>query len=674
LFDSRGNVTGAIESIRDITERKQAEEALQESEVRLKIAMDIAKLVQWEYDIKTGMFSFDDQFYALYGTTSQQEGGPLMTAETYARRFIPPEESHVVAEAIAKTSATNDPTFTHQLEHRIIRADGEERHIIVRWGVVCDQTGRIVRHRGVNQDITERKLMEEAVAEAEAKYRGLFENSVMGIFQTTPEGRFLSLNMASARILGYDSPEEVLNTVIDLNRHLYVNPAHRSELLRLIEERGMAQEFEAQFFRKDRSVGWMTLNLSAVRDANGKIIRMEGTAQDITERKRLASLLNQAQKMEAIGTLAGGIAHDFNNILMPIIGYCELSLNAVPKDSRLHHNIEQILLSGNRARELVKQILTFSRKTEQERRPVQVSILVKETLKMLRSTLPSTIRIRQDIDAGAIYATTMADPTEIHQVLMNLSTNAAHAMREKGGVLSITLKNVDIDSVAISEIADLAPGPYLRLSVADTGHGIDEEVRQRIFDPYFTTKGPSEGTGLGLALVYGIVTSLSGGIAVFSEPGQGTTFDVYFPRTKTLRTPTVEASEPLPTGKGLVLVVDDEQPIVDMLKEMLGGLGYDVAGRYSSDDALLAFKARPDSFDLVITDLTMPHMTGIDLAREILKIRPDAPIILCTGFSEAVDENRTKLLGIKGFLMKPIALRDLAETVKKVLVQDNPII
>jgi CheY-like chemotaxis protein len=340
----------------------------------------------------------------------------------------------------------------------------------------------------------------------------------------------------------------------------------------------------------------------------------------------------------------------------------------------LHHNLEQILLSGNRARELVKQILTFSRKTEKEHRPVQVSLLVKETVKLLRSSLPSTIQIRQDIDEKAMYATTMADPTQIHQVLMNLCTNAAHAMREEAGVLSITLKIAEIESAATSELADLAPGSYLKLSVADTGHGMDEAVRQRIFDPYFTTKGPSEGTGLGLALIYGIVKNLSGGIAVFSEPGRGATFDVYFPRTKTLQAPVAEALQPLPTGKGLVLVVDDEQPIVDMLQEMLGSLGYTVAGRYSSYDALQAFRARPDSFDLVITDLTMPKMTGIDLAREVLKIRPDIPIIICTGFSEAVNADRTKLLGIRGFLMKPIALRDLAETVNKILYQDKPIV
>jgi PAS domain S-box-containing protein len=667
LFDSRGNVVGAIESIRDITERKLAEEALKRANILLFTQKETSIDGILAVNENDTIILSNDRFADMWGI-SREAVGAQVDAPVLQEVSDRVRDPQAFLQRIDHLCAHRNETSLEEIALK----DGRtfERYSAPMNGTDGRYYGRVWYFR----DITERKRMEEAVAEAEAKYRGIFENSVMGIFQTTPEGRFISLNMAAAHILGYDSPEEVLNTVGDISRQLYVNPDRRSELLRLIEERGMAQEFEVQFFRKDSSVAWMTLNVRAVRDVNGKIIRMDGTAEDITESKRLASQLNQAQKMEAIGTLAGGIAHDFNNILMPIIGYSELSLNEVPKGSRLHHNIEQILLSGNRARELVKQILTFSRKTEQELRPVQVSLLVKETLKLLRSSLPSTIQIRQDIDEGAIDATTMADPTQIHQVLMNLCTNAAHAMREKAGVLSITLKIVDIDSVAISEVQDLAPGSYLRLSVADTGHGMDEALRQRIFDPYFTTKGPSEGTGLGLALIYGIVKNLSGGIAVFSEPGKGATFDVYFPRTKTLQAPTVEAPELLPTGKGLVLVVDDEQLIVDMLKEMLGSLGYDVAARYSSYDALEAFRARPDSFDLVITDLTMPHMTGIDLAREILKIRSDTPIILCTGFSEAVNENRTKLLGIKGFLMKPLALRDLAETVNKILFQDKLII
>ena len=664
LFDSRGNVAGAIESIRDITERKQAEEALKRANILLFTQNETSIDGILAVDENDVIISSNQRFADMWGISRE-----VMEAKA---------DAPVLRSVSGKVSAPRaflqrvSYLYAHRNEsslEEIALKDGRtfERYSAPMNGTDERYYGRVWYFR----DITERKRMEEAVAEAESKYRGIFENALMGIYQATPEGRFLSVNMACARILGYDSPEEILNTVSDISR-LYVNPDRRSELLRLIEEREMVQDFEVQFFRKDKSVAWIILNMRGVRDINGKIIHLEGMAKDITESKLLASRLNQAQKLEAIGTLAGGIAHDFNNILTPIIGYSEISLDVVPKGSRLQRNIEQILISGNRARELVKQILTFSRKTEQERRPVQVSLLVKETLKLLRSSLPSTIEIAQDIDAGAIDGTTMADPTQIHQVLMNLSTNAAHAMRKKGGVLFITLKDVDIGSAAISELPDLAPGPYLRLSVADTGHGMDEAVRQRIFEPYFTTKGQSEGTGLGLALVYGIITSLSGGIAVFSEPGQGATFNVYFPRTKTLQPPTVGASEPLPTGHGLVLVVDDEQSIVRMLKQMLGSLGYDVVERYNSSDALQAFGARPDSFDLVITDLTMPHMTGIDLAKEILKIRPDTPIILCTGFSETIDENRAKLLGIKEFLMKPIALRDLAITVKKILFQDKP--
>jgi CheY-like chemotaxis protein/two-component sensor histidine kinase len=301
---------------------------------------------------------------------------------------------------------------------------------------------------------------------------------------------------------------------------------------------------------------------------------------------------------------------------------------------------------------------------------VQVGILVKETLKMLRSTLPSTIEIRRNIDRGVTNSTVMADPTQIHQVLMNLCTNAAHAMREKGGVLSITLAKVDIDSTSDAEIPGLEAGSYLRLSVSDTGHGMDEAIRERIFDPYFTTKGPDEGTGLGLSVVYGIVKDLSGGITVSSNPGEGTTFQVFFPITETSETASVAVSGFLPTGKGRILVVDDEKYIVEMLKEMLGQLGYEVAARYSSADALEFFQAQPERFDLVITDQTMPHMTGTDLAKEMLKIRPDIPIIICTGFSAVIDVARAKKIGIKAFLMKPVALQQLAEEIHKLLNQE----
>ena len=518
------------------------------------------------------------------------------------------------------------------------------------------------------RDITERKLMEEAVSRAEEKYRDIFENSVTGIYQMTMEGRFLNVNMATACMAGYDSPEELLNEAGDVLQ-LYVHPERRSEMLRMIGRHGSVRDFEAEFFRKDKGVVWVSLNARAVRDSTGEVAYLEGTASDITDRKLLRAQLDQAQRMEAIGTLAGGIAHDFNNILTPIIGYSELCLSMVPEEGKLSHNMRQVLVSANRAKDLVKQILTFSRKAKQEKRPVQVSLLVKEALKLLRSSLPSTIEIRQFMDPDANESTTMADPTQIHQVLMNLCTNAAHAMRDKTGTLTVTLENVEIGQCAEIVSPDLGPGPYLSLSVADTGCGMDAALQRRIFDPYFTTKGPNEGTGLGLAVVYGIVKDLFGAIAVSSQPGKGTTFEVYFPRTETVPAASSILSEILPTGRGRVLVVDDERFIVDMVREMLETLGYETIARYSSVDALEAFKAAPENFDLVVTDMTMPHMTGVDLAKEIFMIRPHTPIILCTGFSETVEEHKIKQLGIKELLLKPVSMRDLAGAVKKAVAQ-----
>ncbi len=536
---------------------------------------------------------------------------------------------------------------------------------------VRQRTEELARvNKDLLEEIAERKLMEEAVRSAEKKYRDIFENSVTGIYQITVEGRFLSLNMSFARMLGYDSPEELLNEESHAWQ-LYAQPERRSELLRLIEEQGAVQEFQVEFFRKDKSIGWVAVNARAVRNSMGEIVYLEGTASDITDKKLLRARLDQAQRMEAIGTLAGGIAHDFNNILTPIIGFSELSLAMVPEEGKLSHNMRQILVSANRAKDLVRQILTFSRKTKQARRPVRVSLILKEALKLLRSTLPSTIEIRQLIYPDVIDSATMADPTQIHQVLMNLCTNAAHAMGEKAGTLAITLENVDIGQCADIVSPDLAPGPYLRLSVADTGCGMDAAVQRRIFDPYFTTKGPDAGTGLGLAVVYGIVKDLSGAIAIASKPDEGSTFEVYFPKTKTVPALSTEVSEILPTGHGRVLIVDDEKFIVDMVKEMLETLGYETVPRYSSVDALEAFRARPESFDLVITDMTMPHMTGTELAKEIFAIRPNTPIILCTGFSEPLDEKKMKQLGIKELLLKPVSMRDLARAVNKTMVRDS---
>ncbi len=387
--------------------------------------------------------------------------------------------------------------------------------------------------------------------------------------------------------------------------------------------------------------------------------------KEIVERKKLEAQLQQSQKMESIGTLAGGIAHDFNNILSPIMIHSEMVMMKLSPDSSIQFNLKEILKAAERATDMVKQILTFSRQKKGKRAAIKINPTLKEVLEMLRSSIPTTIDIHQDLKAESDIV--LADPTQIHQILLNLATNAAHAMREKGGTLKVSLVQEDLDSEAVTEYSDLNPGSYLKLIVSDTGSGIDDETMQRIFEPYFTTKGPGEGTGMGLAVIHGIVKNYGGDITVESELGKGTTFNVYLPRIEADVSPVEEPSVQLPKGTERILFVDDEKAAVDAIQPMLENLDYKVTARTSSIEALEAFLNKPDAFDMVITDMTMPNMTGKDLAKEIMAIRSDIPVILCTGFSEQIDENKAKAMGISAFVMKPIVIRQIANTIREVL-------
>jgi signal transduction histidine kinase len=387
---------------------------------------------------------------------------------------------------------------------------------------------------------------------------------------------------------------------------------------------------------------------------------------EMHERQQLAEQLRQAQKMEAIGTLAGGIAHDFNNILAAILGFAELATSHLPPSSTVWHYLQAVLTAGKRARDLVQQILAFSRKQSSERQRCHLQPLLKETLTLLRAVLPSTIVIHQHIaeEAGAV----VVDPIQIHQVVMNLCTNAEHAMRDTGGLLEVGLAVVDIDASLAAQHPALTLGPYVRLTVRDTGHGMTPEVVQRIFDPYFTTKVPGEGTGMGLAVVHGIVLSHGGAITVASTPRQGTAFAVYLPQMAEGASPReAPPLTPLPLGKECILFVDDEAALAAMGQAMLERLGYEVVACSSSLEALETFRAAPRRFDLVITDQTMPYLTGEALVRTLRDIRPDVPIILCTGFSHSLDAQKAQALGINAFLMKPWQGDDLARAVREAL-------
>jgi PAS domain S-box-containing protein len=515
------------------------------------------------------------------------------------------------------------------------------------------------------RDVTRQHLVEEQRRELEMA-REMFE----AVFQHHPhplllcrlEGTILAVNRAFERVWGYRA-EEVVGTSA---RRLYANPASRDEMLAVLEQQGRVEEFATVGVKGNGQRAPCVLSVEKL-DVRGQP-HIIVTALDVTERRRLEAQLRQSQKMEAIGTLAGGIAHDFNNILTAMVGYTEMALTHLPSNHPARHDLGQVLKAGDRARELVQQILSFSRPSEHERKPLLLGPVIKEALKLLRASLPATIEIQQEL--SATEGTVLADPTQIHQLLMNLCANAAHAMRRRGGVLTVRLERVELDARAAATFPDLEPGAYHCLSVADTGVGMDEATLERIFEPFFTTKAPGEGTGMGLSVVHGIVKAHQGAITVSSRPGQGTTFRIYFPLLddQAPAEPLPQARE-LPHGQERILVVDDEEPLLSLVTRMLEMLGYRVTGRSSGAEALARFKMDPHAFDLVITDLIMPRMTGLDLAREIKALRPELPIILCTGFSEQMSRERARELGIARLLRKPMVLVEVARTVREVLDQ-----
>ncbi|MEE8397871.1 MAG: response regulator, partial [Desulfobacterales bacterium] len=392
-------------------------------------------------------------------------------------------------------------------------------------------------------------------------------------------------------------------------------------------------------------------------------------AVDITERKRLEAQLQQSLKMEAVGTLSGGIAHDFNNILGIIVGNTEMALIDTPEASPAHENLSEIREASMRARDIVKQILAFSRQKEQALSPIELGPTIVESLRLMRSIIPTTVEIKQNISSNT--GVVSGDPSQINQILLNLCTNASHAMKDAGGILEVSLENITLGSAASSAFSDLAPGDYVKLSVCDNGHGIAPGKIDRIFDPYFTTKAVGEGTGMGLSVIHGIVTNHGGAIAVNSKVGKGTTFDVLFPIVSQTLESESGAQDSVAGGNESILLVDDEPAMVKVYQSLLERLGYTVAVRTSSVEALEAFKAQPDKYDVIITDQTMPHLTGQMLSAEVMGIRPDIPVILCTGHSDLVDEDRAGEMGISAFVMKPISMGDIAKTIRGVLDGDG---
>jgi len=522
------------------------------------------------------------------------------------------------------------------------------------------------------RDITDRVRAEAALRESEERFRTLVEESPLAISLIGKNGRYKYINPQFQNMFGYSIDDVTTGT--EWFKKAFPDEGYRRSAIETwiedLKQTGIGQSRPRTFT--------VTCKDGSHKEVYFRPVTMENLDQfviheDITERKRaeeekvrLETQLRQAQKMEALGTLAGGIAHDFNNILAAMMGYTELALMDISSGLPNKERLEQILKSGLRAKNLIQQILSFSRRSDPERKPIQITPVIAETLKLLRATLPTTIEIVQEVDPGPDNV--FADPTQIHQLLMNLGANAAHAMRDRGGVLKVGLKRFDLDKKWVTANAELNPGAYTKLTVSDTGEGMDKNTLERIFEPFFTTKETGQGTGMGLAVTHGIVKAHGGAITVKSEPGKGSTFYVYLPLLETEAEEDAPGdAESLPTGTEHVLFVDDETVLVDIGRQMLERLGYHVTARTSSIEALEVFKAKPDSFHLVITDQTMPNMTGVDLTKEILRIRPDIPIIICTGYNARISAITAEEIGVRRILMKPMVIREVAQAVRRVL-------
>ena len=517
----------------------------------------------------------------------------------------------------------------------------------------------------LNMQNEELRRVQRELETARDRYSHLYDFAPVGYFTISEKGIVTESNLTAATLLGMErsfligKPFSSFILVEDQD----VFYLHRNQLM----DSKKPQSCRLRMVKKDKSVFYANLECIVIEEGDGAPRHIRVVVIDITEQKELENQLRQAQKMEAIGTLAGGIAHDFNNILAAVIGFTELAMDEAEKGTPLAEDLEEVLIGGQRAKLLVQQILSFSRKTPGKVAPLYVGALVKGVLKLLRSTIPADIEIGTAMHPEKDPCV-MGDEVQIHQIILNLCTNAAHAMEANGGKLTLGVDTVTLGDGKTVTLANLPPGKYVKLSVTDTGSGISPENVERIFEPYFSTKEPGRGTGMGLAVVTGIVTAHKGHILVMSKPQKGTTFTVFLPlHEKPVCVPDGTSWEALPGGTEHIFFIDDEMPIVKLSKMTLEKLGYRVTTSTGSAQALETFRMAPGTFDLVMTDMTMPIMTGDRLAAELIKIRPDIPVIICTGYSRKMSKELAAKMGIKAFAYKPLDKAELAMTVRKVL-------
>ncbi len=666
----------------EILEHKQAQEELKETKAIHQAAMDSSQAAIVIADAPDGKIRYVNQagLFILGGT--EEELVKDIDIDKYASswQILHFDGTKYRTDEVPLAKAIMHGK-TYNEEFIVRRQNGEDRIVWANAAPILDDQGNVKFGIVVFLDITERKQAEEALKES-IRLNELLMNSLPHPAMLINKKRII----IAANKIARDTGVEIGKYCWDTFGHRECLPEEQKQCLKddqnypkedifctfclaneLIKTGISKNDPEVSAFGKLFDTWWVPVE---------KDIYLH-YAIDITERKRaeeekdeLKERLRQGQKMEAIGTLAGGIAHDFNNTLAGIMGYTELSLLQNQDNIILHSNLKKVLNAAERGKALVMQILAFASPTAQNRKPLDIRLAVADIYSFLKSTLPATIHIRQNIQVKS--GTISADPTQIQQILMNLCFNAAYAMRNKDGVLEINLTEEDLDQKDIVSYPELKPGAFVRLTISDTGHGIDQEDIDRIFDPFFTTKGPGEGTGMGLSIVHGLINNHDGAIRVISKPGEGSTFQIFFPKIEEEAVTITDIFKPVSntTKDTRILFVDDEEDIVTTHKEILEHHGYKVIAHTSSIEALKIFRAQRDEIDLVISDMTMPGMTGEDLSKKLLQIRPDIPIIVCTGFSERISQKKAKEIGIREMLMKPLSENQLTETIHNILDHD----
>ena len=629
--------TFRVAALRDITERKQAEKQLQLEHSRLMDILD---------SIPFGVYIVDQHFNIEYtNPVIKKEFGTIQEHKCYQYFH---ERTKVCP------WCKNKEVFAGKSVSWKWHSSSTDQYYELFDSPLRNPDGSISKFE-IFQNITERKKAEEALQKSEEKYRSMMEAMDEAVYICSSDFCVEYMNPAMIKRTDYDASGETCHKTI----HGLDEKCPWCVFEKIVRGKSINHEIVSP---KDNKT--FHVSNSPIFHADESVSKLT-IFRDITQFKKIESQLQQAQKMESIGTLASGIAHDFNNILFPIVGHTEMLIEDVPEESPFRSSLNEIYTGALRARELVKQILTFSRQESGELKLMKMQPIIKETFKLLRSSIPTTIEINQDINPNC--GVIKADPTQIHQIVMNLATNAYHTMEKTGGKLKVSLKEIELGEHDVIA-PEMTPGVYACLSVTDSGKGMDKELIEKIFDPFFTTKKKGKGTGMGLSVVHGIVKSMNGAIQVYSEPGNGTEFKIYFPIEKSsFDKQSIQTHETIQGGIERILLIDDEEAIITMEKMMLERLGYHIISRTSSIEALEVFRAAPENFDLVITDMAMPNLPGDKLTIELTKIRPDIPVLLCTGFSETMSKEETASLGIKGFLFKPIVMKDLAKKIRKVL-------